>query len=202
MQANHLFKFNAETFTEEQRAVLTLLAEGASVTAAARVRGIHRTTIHHWMRRTPGYRPAVLCAREEACARRREQLLDATHAAIDYLHKTTTDEKAPHTVRTRIAFALLKLRIVNASMVEMATFGQTYLMPMPQDIHKIKDARLRKQAENSLAAVLSRRNLRADSYEYPRFEGSHPKTSNSSLPSRTRRKRRSMIKPALKKTPN
>ena len=184
MQANHLFKFNPDSFTEEQRAVLTLLAEGASVTAAARVRGIHRTTIHHWMRRTPGYRAAVLSAREEACARRREQLLDATHAAIDYLHKTITDEKAPHSVRTRIAFALLKLRVVNGSMLETATYGQTYIMPMPQEIHKIKDTRLRKQAENSLAGVLSRRNQRADYYEYPRFESDQRRSSNSSHPSR------------------
>ena len=180
MQANHLFQFNPDAFTLEQREVLTLLAEGASVTAAARVRGIHRTTIHHWMRRTPGYREAVLSTREEACARRRESLLDAAHAAIEYLHETIKDKNAPHPVRTRIAFSLLKLRIVNGSMLETAAYGQSYLMPMPQDIHKIKDTKLRKQSENALAGVLSRRSQRADAYEFPRFEAHSP---NSSLTS-------------------
>ena len=180
METNHLFKFDPDSFTMEQREVLNLLAEGASVTAAARVRSIHRTTIHHWMRRTPGYREAVLSTREEACARRRESLLDAAHAAIEYLHKTITDDKAPHAVRTRIAFSLLKLRIVNGSMLETAAYGQTYVMPMPEDIHKIKDTKLRRESENTLAGVLSRRSQRADYYEYPHFDA---RSSDSSHPS-------------------
>ena len=181
METNPTFQFNPDSFTPEQREVLALLAEGASVTAAARVRAIHRTTIHHWMRRTPGFRDAVLSAREEACARRREQLLDAAHAAIEYLHDTIKDKSAPHPVRTRIAFSLLKLRVVNGSMLETAAYGQSYLMPMPQDLHKIKDNTLRKQSENALAGVLSRRNQRADAYEYPPFQAHSSDSSHSSL---------------------
>lgn len=180
MEPNAHFPFDPDAFTQEQREVLTLLAEGATVTSAAKVRGMHRTTIHHWMRKTQGFHNAVLCAREEACARRREQFTDSSQAAIDYLQNTLGDESASHAVRTRIAFGLLKLKVENGSMMETLSYGYTHLMPMPQDIHRIKDTQLRTQAETSLAEAISRRNQRANDFEFPPYEGA---ASNSSLSS-------------------
>lgn len=186
MEPNKHFSFDPASFTQEQREVMVLLAEGATVTSAAKIRGIHRTTIQTWMRKTPGFRSAVLSAREEACARRREQFTDSNQSAIDYLQKTVNDEAASHSVRTRIAFGLLKLKVQNGGMLETLLYGYSNSMSMPEDIHRIKDAQVRSHLECTLAESLSRRNQRAHDFEFPPYEPAGetaPASSHSSLSS-------------------
>jgi DNA-binding NarL/FixJ family response regulator len=45
-----------------QAEVIAALAQGHTVTAAARDAGIHRTTIHHWLRHEPAFKAAVQTA--------------------------------------------------------------------------------------------------------------------------------------------
>ena len=173
------FPFDPKSFSEQQREVLRLLSAGASVSSAAKIRGLHRSTIHNWMQKTKGFREATLSSREEACSHRREQLLDSSSAALDYLQKTLTDETVSHSVRTRIAFGLLKLQVSHGSMLESLAYGETNPMPMPPDIHRIKNSEIRVQAEASLVEVLSNRNLRAQEFDYPLYEG--PSRTDSTL---------------------
>jgi hypothetical protein len=53
------------TLTPTQQLVLTLLAGGSSVTAAAKATGVHRNTIGNWRRACPEFQQAFAVASEE-----------------------------------------------------------------------------------------------------------------------------------------
>ena len=60
--------------------VLTELACGHTVTAAARRAGVHRTTIHHWRRHEPEFKTAVQNAQSEYVAILNDQLRELSAA--------------------------------------------------------------------------------------------------------------------------
>ena len=62
------FNTNFKRELVAQARIAAALAQGHSVTVAAREAGVHRTTIHHWFRHEPAFQAGVLTARPEYLA--------------------------------------------------------------------------------------------------------------------------------------
>jgi DNA-binding transcriptional MerR regulator len=90
-----------------QAQVIATLAQGRTVTEAARDAGIHRTTIHHWFRNEPLFKTAF----QEAQREYNETLHDGMRAlaarAVDAIHKLLDDPNTPPAVRLRTSLTIL-----------------------------------------------------------------------------------------------
>ena len=90
-----------------QTRVAAALAQGATVTGAAREAGIHRTTIHHWFRTEPRFNQAVQQARAEFAATLADELKDLATLALATLRDLLTNPNTPASVRLKAALAVL-----------------------------------------------------------------------------------------------
>ncbi|HWR50121.1 MAG TPA: hypothetical protein VN428_03385 [Bryobacteraceae bacterium] len=93
---------------ELQCRVATGLAQGMSVTSAARAAGVHRTAIHHWQRTSKEFCAAVEQARREFTESFADDLLDLAHSAVRTLQNLLSDPKTPPAVRLKAALAVLE----------------------------------------------------------------------------------------------
>jgi len=91
-----------------QARVVASLAQGHTVSAAARHAEIHRTTIHHWLRNSPEFKAAVHVARREYSACLNDQLRELASTALETLRKLLDDPATPCVVRMRTALAILE----------------------------------------------------------------------------------------------
>ena len=91
-----------------QAQVVTALAQGRTVSAAARQAGVHRTTIHHWLRHEPEFKAAVQAARREYVDVLNDNLRELASGALEALHKLLDDPATPSTVRLKTALAILE----------------------------------------------------------------------------------------------
>jgi len=91
-----------------QAQVLKALAEGKSISEAARECGVHRTTIHLWCRTIPEFSSALKVARRRVT----EHVLDEIHSlgelAAQTIRDTMTSTDAPHSARLRAAAMILQ----------------------------------------------------------------------------------------------
>ena len=89
-----------DALTAVQQDVLQALVAGQSISAAAKVGGIHRSTVHLWTQKHPTFARALLAARHH----RAELLLDELgNAAINTFRHILSDEHAPASVRLKAA---------------------------------------------------------------------------------------------------
>jgi transposase-like protein len=100
--------FEKSNLTPAQSQVAAALAEGSSVTAAARSAGIHRTTVHHWMRTSAEFRAAVERARSDFEAALADELRDISASALQTLRSLLSNPESPPSVRLRAALAVLE----------------------------------------------------------------------------------------------
>ena len=91
-----------------QKRVVAALAQGHTISAAARQAEVHRGTIHDWLRNAPEFKAAVQAARREFSARLNDQLRELAATALDTLHKLLDDPKTPSNVRMKTALAILE----------------------------------------------------------------------------------------------
>ncbi|HWR54033.1 MAG TPA: SEC-C metal-binding domain-containing protein, partial [Bryobacteraceae bacterium] len=94
--------------TELQAHVAAALAQGMSVSAAARAAGVHRTTIHHWQRTSKRFCAAVEQARREFTESLADDMLDLAHSAIRTLQDLLENPGTPPQVRLKAALAILE----------------------------------------------------------------------------------------------
>lgn len=95
------------TLSPVQAQVVAALAQGRTVTAAARDAGIHRSTIYEWFKTVPEFPAAVDEARAEYTEILRDDLKDLAAQALSALHAILDDPKAPAGPRVRAALAVL-----------------------------------------------------------------------------------------------
>jgi len=88
--------------------VVAALAEGRSVTRAAADAGIHRTTIHKWIRTSADFRKAVDEARDHFFECVNDQLNELSTVALDTLRQLLTSPDTPPSVRLHAALAVLE----------------------------------------------------------------------------------------------
>jgi uncharacterized protein YchJ len=84
------------------------LASGASISAAARQAGVHRTTVHHWVRNSAEFKTAAENARAEYAEALRDEMRDLSSTALRILRTLLEAEDTPPAVRLRAALAVLQ----------------------------------------------------------------------------------------------
>ncbi len=91
-----------------QAQVIEALAQGQTVSAAAEKAGVHRTTIHHWIRNEPQFKAAVRTAQSEYAAELNDGLRELAVRAVLALHDLLQDITTPPAVRLKTALAILQ----------------------------------------------------------------------------------------------
>jgi transposase-like protein len=97
------------TLTPDQHHVLSLLAEGLSITAAAEAVGIHRNTIRNWRRAVPAFAREIEFAVREQALVWHEQALNLAPKAAAVLEEILNNPDASPSIRLRAALAVLKM---------------------------------------------------------------------------------------------
>jgi SEC-C motif len=91
-----------------QAQVVVVLAQGRTVTTAALEAGLHRSTIHHWLRHEPAFITAVQQARSEYVATLNDSMRDLAARALETLHNLLDDPETPPAIRLKTALAILQ----------------------------------------------------------------------------------------------
>jgi transposase-like protein len=97
----------SSTRTTTQQQVLTLLAEGSTITAAAKAVGIHRNTVTNWCRTSAEFHDALNFGQFRRAVHWHEQLQELGELAIQCLRRILTDENTPPDVRLNASLAVL-----------------------------------------------------------------------------------------------
>lgn len=95
------------TFTPVQALVVASLAQGKSISAAARAADVHRTTIHHWFRTLPAFNQAARQACAEYADAQRDQLMEMGPLALSRVRSLLEDPGTANAVQLRAALAVL-----------------------------------------------------------------------------------------------
>jgi hypothetical protein len=90
-----------------QSQVVAALAQGRTVTAAAREADLHRNTIYNWLD-DPGFKTAVEEAQREYVAILSDGMRDLAALALETLRNLLEDPKTPPAVRLKTALAVLQ----------------------------------------------------------------------------------------------
>ena len=106
--SSHFAPISDANLTPAQAQVVEALAQGQTVTAAAEKAGIHRTTIHNWIRNQPQFKAAVQTAQSEYAAEVNDSIHELAAHALLTLHDLLRDISTPHAVRLKTALAILQ----------------------------------------------------------------------------------------------
>jgi len=90
-----------------QLQVAAALAQGHTVTAAAREAGVHRTTIYHWFQQEPEFAAAVRNAKREYIATLNDDLRELSARSLETLRNLLDDPNTPPVIRLKTALAVL-----------------------------------------------------------------------------------------------
>ena len=97
-----------ESLSPIQANVVAALAQGRTVSAAARQAGVHRGTIHNWLKAQPEFKTAVHAARREYTALVDDQLRELASTALDTLRALLENPDTGSIVRLKAALAILE----------------------------------------------------------------------------------------------
>jgi hypothetical protein len=96
------------TLSPVQAQVIAALASGQSITAAASAAGVHRSTIHNWLKTDQQFQTEFDEFRQNTVELLREQLAGLERSALAALKRLIDDEKTPPSVRLKAALAVLQ----------------------------------------------------------------------------------------------
>jgi len=88
------------TLSPVQAQVAASLAAGASISAAAKAAGVHRSTVHNWLK-DPAVSTEFDTSRHEYVESLRDQLRDLSALALDTLRQLMENPSTPASVRFR-----------------------------------------------------------------------------------------------------
>ncbi len=91
-----------------QTQIAAALARGASISAAAREAGVHRTTLYNWIESIPGFAAAVQQARDDHADRVRDSLRDLEGLALTRLRTLLENPDTPPSIQLKAALAVLQ----------------------------------------------------------------------------------------------
>ena len=136
-----------DAITATQQDVLQALVAGQSISAAAKEAGIHRSTVHLWTQKHPGFARALLSARHHRADLLLDELGGLADLALDTFRHILSDEQAPASVRLKAAMEIVKL--VEA---QRPTFRETTLTEVQFD-RIDRDLQLHQVAQASKPAL-------------------------------------------------
>ena len=91
-----------------QARAVALLAHGYSITHAAADMGVHRSTIHAWLKTVAPFQSALKEAKQEFTENLKDDLRDLSTAALDTLRNLLASPDTPPAVRLGAALAVLE----------------------------------------------------------------------------------------------
>jgi hypothetical protein len=97
-----------ESLSPEQARVVAALAQGHTVTRAAAAAGVHRTTVHHWLRTSPDFKASVASAKRLYAACLADELTELSAAALKTLRTLLEAPETHPAVRLKTALAILE----------------------------------------------------------------------------------------------
>jgi transposase-like protein len=106
--SSHFAAISDAGLSPVQAQIIEALAQGQTVSAAAEKAGVHRTTIHHWIRNQPQFKAAVQTAQSEYAAEVNDSINELAAHALLTLHDLLRDPATPHAVRLKTALAILQ----------------------------------------------------------------------------------------------
>jgi hypothetical protein len=106
--SSHFAPISDATLSPAQAQVIEALAQGQTVSAAAEKVGVHRTTIHHWIRSEPAFKVAVQAAQTEYAAEVNDGIRELAARALLTLHDLLQDPTTPPALRLKTALAVLQ----------------------------------------------------------------------------------------------
>ena len=106
--SSHFAPISDADLSPAQAQVIKSLARGQTVTAAAEDAGVHRTTVHHWIRSEPAFKIAVETAQSEYAAELNDGIRELAARALLTLHDLLQDISTPPAVRLKTALAILQ----------------------------------------------------------------------------------------------
>src|SRR6266851_5383093 len=106
--SSHFAPISDADLSPAQAQVIKSLARGQTVTAAAEDAGVHRTTVHHWIRTEPAFKAAAEIARTEYADELNDGLRELAARAVHTLHDLLQDISTPPAVRLKTALAILQ----------------------------------------------------------------------------------------------
>jgi hypothetical protein len=95
-----------QTLSTAQQTVLLHIARGATITTAAAQAGVHRSTVHLWMR-TPAFAEALDQARQDFTGGIRDQFQELEIIALLSLRQLLENTDTPPGIRLKAALAIL-----------------------------------------------------------------------------------------------
>ncbi len=96
------------TLSSQQSQVIAALLSGASVSAAAELAGVHRSTVHNWRLCDPLFAQELARARECHASEVRSQLEALASDALSTLRGILTSTRVSDSVRLKAALAVLR----------------------------------------------------------------------------------------------
>jgi hypothetical protein len=106
--SSHFDTISTANLSPAQVQVIAALARGRSVTAAAVEAGLHRSTIHHWLRHEPAFKTAIQQAHTEYAVTLNDGMRDLAALALETLHNLLADPETPPAIRLKAALAVLE----------------------------------------------------------------------------------------------
>ena len=91
-----------------QAQVAAILAQGHSITAAARQAGIHRSTIYQWLQHSLDFKTTVEDAQQEYLATLTDEMRDLSASALRTLHGVLDNPETHDGIRLKAALAVLQ----------------------------------------------------------------------------------------------
>jgi hypothetical protein len=117
--------------TAPQHQVLSLLAAGGTILAAADTVGVHRNTVHNWRRGSAPFRSALHALAYEQTIEFRDEIHSLAPLAIDALRNTLTSSDTSPSLRLRAALAVLK-HVTTPHALETAPEPEILVPPAPE----------------------------------------------------------------------
>ena len=99
---------HASDLSPVQQQVVSALAQGRTITAAATQAQLHRATVHNWLNTIPAFRAALTEARSQYAAQLRDEMKELSATALETLRTLLQDPQTPWAVRLRASLAILK----------------------------------------------------------------------------------------------
>src|SRR6266478_3791568 len=106
--SSHFAPISDADLSPAQAQVIKSLARGQTITAAAEDAGVHRTTIHHWIRTEPAFKIAVETAQSEYAAELNDGIRELAARALLTLHDLLQDISTSPAGRLKTALAILQ----------------------------------------------------------------------------------------------
>jgi len=106
--SSHFALISDADLSPVQAQVIEALAQGQTVSAAAEKAGVHRTTIHHWIRTEPQFQAAVRIAQTEYSAELNDGIRELAARALLTLHDLLQNPTTPPALRLKTALAILQ----------------------------------------------------------------------------------------------